>query len=286
MSLKAKSITLLGAHMSISQGYAHALQEGEFLGCNTMQIFTASNRQWSLKNCPEEAAALFLNAKKISPLQCVVSHASYLINLGSPKKSVAMHSIAALEAELRRCDQLEIPYVIMHPGARLESEESACINQIGKAIASVLKTTQSRCMIVLENTAGQGSTIGHSLEQLARIRDAVGSTHSIGFCIDTCHAYAAGYDFASPEKYHAFWQQFDKLLGRESLKAMHINDSASTHASHVDRHARIGQGHMGIQSFAHIMRDELLRDIPKILEIPHTAIEDYREDMQLLRTLI
>lgn len=279
----------LGAHMSIAGGFKNALISGEQLGCTAIQIFTASNRQWMASKIYEHQVETFLSIKKKSPIQCILSHASYLINLGSPNRSVSHKSIHALKEELTRCHMLEIPYVVIHPGAHLDSDEISCIERIATHIDEILDTMGGACHILLENTAGQGSTIGHRFEQLASIRDKIDHKQWVGFCIDTCHAFAAGYDFRREEDYQTMWHEIDKTIGREQVKALHLNDSKKPFGSHIDRHEDIGKGSIGLIGFTHIMNDHKLLHIPKLLETPHTStnlLDNYSRNMETLKNLI
>jgi len=283
---KNKSQTLLGAHVSGAGGLQNALLIGEELGCNTIQIFTRNNRQWAFDSLTPEEIAPFVEQQKESPIKTVVSHASYLINLGSPNKIVAARSKKALTAELVRCQQLSIPYLVLHPGAHLESPESLCIEQIADSLTKIIEQTPGPCVILLENMAGQGSSIGSSFEQLAQIRSLAIPKERIGICFDTCHAFAAGYNFTNSDSYKALWKEFDAIIGLELLKAMHLNDSQKELGSHVDRHANIGKGKIGLEAFHLIMNDSRFENIPKIIETPLTSLEDHRRNLEILRKLI
>lgn len=277
--------TLLGAHVSIAGGLQKAIEEAIELECTAIQIFTRNNRRWAFDHLSTEEIEAFLNAKKKSPVRAVISHASYLINLGSTKVDVRKKSIEALEAELYRCHQIKIPYVVLHPGTCAETQEIDCINHIATTLSIVLNNTPSDVSILLENTAGQGSSIGYKLEQLANIRAAVTHKNRLGFCFDTCHGFAAGYDLRTSEKYIAFWGLFDQILGIKNLKALHLNDSKKDLNSHVDRHENIGKGKIGIDTFNLIMRDTKLAPIPKIIETPMETLSDHAKNLAILKNL-
>lgn len=281
-----KKNPLLGAHMSIAGGVKNALIEGESIGCTAIQIFTASNRQWSFNPLKEEDVQAYLAYKKTSPLQSVISHGSYLINLGSPEPDIAQKSMRALKAELLRCHQLDIPYAVIHPGARLTSSEQECLEKIAHNIDIILADTP-KTMVLLENTAGQGSNVGYTFEQLAFLLKKIHHQSRVGICFDTCHAFVAGYDFTSKESYESMWNDFDSIIGLEKLKAIHLNDSKKGIGSHVDRHEGIGQGAIGLQGFEYIMNDDRFIHIPKILETPKEKdlAEDVR-NLEVLRSLI
>lgn len=278
---------LLGAHMSIAKGLDNAILAGESIGCTAIQIFTHSNRQWAIPKISDAAAKEFIATAQKSTIRSIVIHASYLLNIGSPNAATRKRSIQALIQELERCQQLEIPYLIVHPGARLTSTEDECIAHIADALDEVFEYVSGSSMILLENMAGQGSVIGATFEQLAEIYKKVRHKKRIGYCFDTCHALAAGYDFSTPEKYTALWKQFDAILGLEKLRAFHFNDSKKPLGSHVDRHEHIGQGQLGLEPFRLILNDPRFFNIPKILETPkdETLSDDIR-NMATLKKLL
>lgn len=285
--MSKKEWLLLGAQVSIAGGIENSIKEGEELGCTVIQIFTKNNRQWSFDTLTTEEAQAFIEAQEASPIKVVVSHASYLINLGSPKKEVQKRSLKALEAELMRCHQAKIPLVVLHPGSCLDSEKDVCVAQIADHLSEVLEKTPKDVTIVLENMAGQGSAIGNTLEQLAEIYHAATHKSRLGFCFDTCHGFAAGYDLRTEKKYHDFWDQFDKILGIDRLKVMHLNDSKKACGTHVDRHEDIGEGEMGLEPFRLIMQDMRFKEIPKIIETPMSLerISSHGRNLAVLRRL-
>lgn len=281
-----KNQLLLGAHMSTAGGLEKAIVRGNALGCSTIQLFTTNNRQWSFKSISEEQKQLFLKTFDESSIQTIVSHASYLINLGSPKKEVIQKSLHALSAEIKRCELLTIPYLVLHPGSRLTSTENQCLTQIASNLDKVLEESAGNVMILLETMAGQGSSVCHSFEQLAEIRQLSRNAHLIGICFDTCHTFAAGYHFQDNQSYKELWKTFDKTIGLEHLKVMHINDSKTDRTSRVDRHAHIGQGKLGLDTFRLLFNDPLFFSVPKILETPKKSPEDDRHNMTKLKNLI
>ncbi len=283
-----KKNPLLGAHMSISGGVKNALVAGEAIGCTAIQIFTANNRQWSFNPIDDGDANAFLELKKTSSIQFIMSHACYLINIGSPDHEIAKKSKHALIAELQRCAQLQIPYATFHPGARLTSTEDSCLERIAENLDESLEATKNtHCSLLLENTAGQGSNVGYTFEQLATIRSKASHKTRIGVCLDTCHAFAAGYNFTTKESYHALWQTFDQIIGFEHLKAIHMNDSKKGVGSRVDRHEHIGKGAIGLEGFACLMNDNKLIHVPKILETPKDeTLADDVMNMATLRDLV
>lgn len=284
-----KKKLLLGAHLSIAGGYEQALIKGEQIGCTALQIFTKSNRQWASKPITAQQALLFKETQKRSSCQIVLAHASYLINIGSSDNALKQKSIVALQDELGRCSMLGIPFLVLHPGVSKQSEsaEESLFNA-GQTLSYVLKHDTSQVRILLENTAGQGASLGSTFEELAIIAQQITSQDRIGFCFDTCHAFAAGYDFSNKKFYTQMWKQFDTVIGLERLKAIHCNDSVKGLNSKVDRHAHIGQGTIGIEAFKLLMNDEHFSDIPKIIETPKstTDLSDDIKNISLLKNLL
>lgn len=278
-----KSPLLLGAHLSIAGGLERALYAAQEIDASCVQIFTHSNRQWHMKEITELEISRFSEARKITGVDHIIVHASYLINIASPNENTRAQSIKTLTEELRRCDDLNIPYLVLHPGSSLTAPLEVGITNLAAGINQVFESYASKAMILLENMAGQGSAIGTKLEQLAQIREKINRKDHIGFCFDTCHAFAAGYDFTTPEKYGTFWQQFDAILGLKHLKAIHVNDSKTPCGSNVDRHTHIGEGTLGLETFRLLMNDPNFFGIPKIIETPKE--DDLQEDIKNLTTL-
>jgi len=283
--MKKEHSLLLGAHMSIAGKMSLAIERGESIGCTAIQIFTKSNRQWHAKPLTDEETMSFKKAYKDSSIQSVITHAAYLINIGSPDKEIEKKSIHALEIELNRCADLTIPYLVLHPGSHGNTDEESCLARISANIDKILSAT-SDCTILLETMAGQGSSVGHTFEHLAQIIKHSKHKRRIGVCFDTCHAFVAGYDFRTEKTYDLMWEQFDKIIGINKLKAIHINDSQKDVGSRVDRHADIGKGKIGLKAFELLLNDPKLFDIPKVLETPKTDLSDYKRNMETLIDLI
>ena len=272
-----------GAHMSIAGGLDKAITAGQSIGCTTVQLFTKSNRQWGCNKLTTEEIALFKKAVSVSAINPVVAHAAYLINIGSPTKDIETKSIKSLITELDRCNQLAIPYLVLHPGSHLDTDEQICLDQIIDNLNGIFSGNPGDSMILLELMSGQGSTVCYTFEQLAYIYKHVRAKKRIGICFDTAHAWAAGYDFSTQHTYDAMWQQFNDIVGIENLKAIHVNDSKSPRGSHVDRHETIGKGTIGLESFQILMNDERFFDIPKILETPKETLDDDIYNMKILK---
>ena len=280
-----KNQLVLGAHMSIAGGYEQAIIRAEVIGCTALQIFTKSNRQWAAKPLTAEQAQLFKKTlQESSTIKSTMVHASYLINLGSTDKAIAQKSVAGLIEELRRCQALEIPFLVLHPGAYAHSTLIESMSLISQNLNYIFEHDAGTTMILLENSAGQGSSVGSTFEELRTIYDGVENKKRIGFCFDTCHGFAAGYDFRTPTTYEALWKHFDDILGLKNLKAFHFNDSSKDLNCHVDRHAHIGKGKIGLEAFSLLMNDHRFFSIPKILETPKVT-ENLEQDFVNLTTL-
>jgi deoxyribonuclease IV len=283
-----KNRLLLGAHLSIAGGYDQAIVKGDQIGCTAIQIFTQSNRQWAIKAINQKQVSRFKEALKTSSCSIVVSHASYLINICSPDPAIHQKSTQALQEELNRCSALGIPYLVLHPGTATNSSLEQSLQRASQTLTTVLKEDRGSTMILLENSAGQGASVGKTFEELAAIANHVEQQSRIGFCFDTCHAFAAGYNFATLNQYEQMWNHFNALIGLERLKAFHCNDSAKELGSRVDRHAHIGQGKIGLDAFSFLMNDPRFFAIPKILETPksETDLSDDVKNMETLKKLL
>ena len=281
-----KKPLLLGAHISVAGGFDQAIKRGESIGCTVIQIFTKSNRQWFAKEIDQSSIDIFKETHKKSFIETIVAHAAYLINIGSSNPEVQKKSTDALISELKRCSLLSIPYLILHPGSKGESGEKLALAQITSRLNDALAATPKDTTILLETMAGQGSNLCYTFEQLATIYQGIKDKSRIGICFDTCHAFAAGYDFRTPEKYEALWRQFDEILGLELIKVIHINDSKKEIGSRVDRHEHIGKGQLGLKPFEMLFNDPRFHSIPKILETPKENLADDLKNMQQITQLI
>lgn len=275
---------LIGTHTSISGGFYKAIEEGEKIGATVIQIFTKSSRSWFGKKILKEDVEKFKSTLKKSNIEMVIAHSSYLINLGSPKKEIEKKSIESLKHELQRCEKLEIPYLIIHPGSHLKTGEKECIKQIAKNLDIVLKEIKGNVQILLETTAGQGTNIGYKFEHIKKIRNLSREKNRIKVCVDTCHIFSAGYNINSPESYKKTFSKFTKIIGLENLKAIHLNDSKTKLNSRKDRHANIGEGELPKKTFELIMNDKHFKNIPKILETPDSKL--YAKEIEMLKKMI
>jgi deoxyribonuclease-4 len=269
--------------MSIAGGIHHAFERGRQAGCRTLQIFLKSSNQWKAKPLSDEDQRLYAEAQQKSGIAPVLAHSSYLINLATPDSALHLKSLASFIQELERANFLGVPALILHPGAHRGAGETAGINAVATAINHALNCVPPPVSILVENTAGQGSSLGHSFPQLAAILDRIRDAGRVGFCIDTCHLFAAGYDIRTEPGYRKTLREFDRLIGIGKIRAFHLNDCLKPLGSHVDRHTHIGQGHIGLESFRCLVNDRRFAAVPKILETPKG--EDMKEDLMNLGTL-
>jgi deoxyribonuclease-4 len=276
---------LIGAHTSIAGGVYNALLEGQRIGATTIQLFTANQRRWTTKPIDPEAVDLWEKTLAETQLQKIMSHDSYLINLGAPDLENLHKSQKAFREEVLRCKQLKLSYLNFHPGAALQSDPQQCLDQIVKSLLTVEDLLQEGTLrLILETTAGQGSSVGRRFEEIAYILDCVHARIPVGVCIDTCHIFAAGYDIRTKEGWNATLKEFDRLIGLKNLHAFHLNDSLKGLGSRVDRHADIGEGLIGLESFRFLMTDPRTRYIPKYLETPGGP-PLWEKEIKLLRQL-
>jgi deoxyribonuclease-4 len=273
--------------MSISGGVAKAFARGEQVGCEAMQIFTKSERQWRAKPLSPDDITAYQAEQERTGIRPVIVHDSYLINMASPKDDLWEKSIAAFAEELERCALLGIPYLVTHPGAHTGSGEEAGLRREVEAITRLLdEGTGGDVMILLETTAGQGSALGWRFEHLAYLLEAIPHPERLGICVDTCHIFVAGYDIRTAETYHATFEEFDRLIGLHHIKAFHLNDTEKALGSKSDRHTHIGQGAIGDEAFRLLLNDARFREVPMIIETPKDKdMQDDIENLNRLRAL-
>ncbi len=273
-----------GAHMSIAGGFDKAVDRAVQAGCDAVQIFTKNNNQWRAKPIEDAQVAAFAARLADSGIGPVVAHDSYLINMASPDDELWNKSIDAFRIELERCEQLSVPFLVTHPGSFVKSTEEQGIQRIADALNRVHDELPGyQVLTLLETTAGQGSSIGHRFEQLAAIIEKVSAPERVGFCLDTCHVFAAGYEIRTEEGYAETINSFDSILGLDNLMAFHFNDSKRELGSHVDRHDHIGAGQIGLDGFRHFVNDTRFADRSALLETPKS--DDLHEDVENLARL-
>jgi len=259
----------IGAHMSIAGGLPRAVDRAVAHGCETLQIFSKSSNQWRARALGASEVAEFRRRLAASGIGPAIAHASYLINLATPDPRLRARSIASFGEEIDRAEALGLLGVVIHPGACTTGTPEEGLEAIAGAIAHLLGARpRGRTMVLLEHTAGQGTSLGHTFEQLADLLRRLRWRARVGVCLDTCHLWAAGYDLASVEGYRDTFEQFDRLVGLERLKAFHLNDSKKPLGSRVDRHEHIGDGTLGLDAFRRLLHDPRFERVPMVLETP------------------
>ncbi|HEY1013794.1 MAG TPA: deoxyribonuclease IV [Herpetosiphonaceae bacterium] len=274
----------LGAHVSTSGGLHTIFERAATAGCNTIQLFSKSQRQWNCKDLTAQELDRFHSEHRAAGSCPLIVHDSYLINLGSPDDALWEKSIAAFAVELERCRQLGVPALVTHPGAHVGSGDDAALERVGAALRRLLEQgVGGETQILLENTAGQGTTLAYRFEHLGRLLELTDGHQRLGVCIDTCHLLASGYEFRSQASYDETFGAFDRLVGLERIKAFHLNDSKNDLGSKVDRHTHIGEGFVGLEAFGLLVNDARFRSLPMVLETPKEP--DETADITNLTTL-
>jgi len=277
---------LFGAHTSTAGGLHNALLAAQAHGMQSVQLFTKNANQWNAPDLTPEVVRLFRRTLRETGLRHTVAHDSYLINLASPDEALFRRSVEAFVNEMRRAEELRLRYLVMHPGAHVDSGEEAGLARVAAALDEVhARCANYRVRVLIETTAGQGSSLGHRFEHLARILSLVAAPERLGVCFDTCHVFAAGYALAPAAEYQATMRAFDRTVGVRRLRAFHVNDSLKVQGSRVDRHAHIGRGEMGLEPFRLLVNDRRFRNRPMILETPKDDGEEKDMDAVNLTTL-
>lgn len=282
---------ILGAHMSIAGGLYRAPLRGRETGCQAIQIFTGNRNRWKSKKLSVKEIDLFHKACEETSIKAVAVHNSYLINLASMRAHVFDNSFHALLQELERAELLGIPYLVIHPGSHVGGGEDQGLRQIAGALNRVFERRRDdRVKILLEMTAGQGTSLGYRFEHLSQITEMTERRDRLGVCLDTCHAFAAGYDFRTAKTYKKFLREFDRILGLSRLRLFHINDSKTGLGSRIDRHEHPGAGFIGLKPFSFFLNDPKFAHLPFLIETPKGKREDGldwdRLNLNLLRSLI
>lgn len=273
---------LLGAHISIAGGTHQAPARARAINATAMQIFTKMANRWAERACADDECIAFRKALAETDVRVTMAHDSYLINLASPDPTLRRRSIESFVAELQRCEALGLDILVSHPGNHMGDLESGLQRNAG-AISEALERVPGNCILAMESTAGSGTSLGATFEQLARIIEYVPEPHRqrMGVCTDTCHLYAAGYDLV--KDFDGVWNRFDDVVGRDRLRAIHLNDSKTPFNSHRDRHELIGNGTLGPTPFRRIMSHDRFAKIPKVIETP--KLEETKTDQKMLRRL-
>lgn len=277
---------LLGAHVSISGSIDQAVDRAKELGCTTFQIFTRNPRSWRSSPLKEEEAHAFGEKARKSKYTTLVAHMPYLPNIASPSEETYKRSLETLAAELERCGQLGIPYLVTHLGSHLGSGLEAGIKRVVQGCREVLRKYEGQTVLLLENTAGTKNSVGPLFENMQTILDGIGEERRVGVCLDTCHAFASGYDLREISKVEDVVKTFDGLIGVERLKVIHINDSKGVLGSHIDRHEHIGMGEIGEMGFTAILGNRVVKNLPLILETPEDESGGHEKDLSTVRRLM
>jgi deoxyribonuclease-4 len=279
---------LLGAHESTAGGVEKSLERGLEVGCDTIQIFAKPPNRWVSKALAEENIVAFKAAVRESGIWPVFAHALYLINLASPEEDLWQKSLDALTDDLERCELLGLPGLVLHPGSHKGSGEETGLARISAGLDELhARLPGYQAQVWLEVTAGQGDHLGYAFEHLRAMIDAVQEPERLGICFDTAHAFAAGYELRTRDGFDATWAEFDRVIGLDRLKAIHLNDSKKGLGSRVDRHEHIGQGELGLEPFRFLLNDPRFYGIPMTLETDKGPdLAEDKENLAVLRSLI
>jgi deoxyribonuclease IV len=280
---QSSAADLLGAHVSTQGGVQNALARGKAIGATAIQVFTKTPNQWREPALTEESRTAFRRERDRSEIASIVAHDSYLINLATPDPVLAARSEESFTNELRRCHLLGIAAVVSHPGNFIDDREAG-IRRNAAAIARCLQAVPGEVVVLLETTAGSGTSLGATFEELAALREAVDEAvrHRVAFCADTCHLYSAGYDLVGD--YDGVWRRWKQAIGFGLLRCLHLNDSKTPFGSRRDRHELIAEGSLGPEPFRRIMRDARFRKVMKVIETPK-GDDEVTFDRRMLRRL-
>lgn len=278
--------SLLGAHVSAAGGLWLAFDRAAEIGCETFQIFTKNKGAWAAKPLDDETIEAFRQRARDSNVKSVVTHASYLLNLASPDADLRAKSVEALRVELERCELLGIPYLVLHPGSHKDTSESAGLRRVTGSLNKALRQTDGyRVRVLLENSAGQGSSVCRTFESLGRLLETSREPDRLGVCLDTCHLFAAGYDLRSKEGYAKTFAELEEHFDLDAILCFHVNDSKTDLGSRVDRHEHIGRGKLGLEPFRLLLNDRRFRRVPMIFELPPED-DMLRVNLKALRKLV
>jgi deoxyribonuclease-4 len=286
--VSAQAITALrvGAHVSIAGGLERALERGALAGCDVIQVFTRSNREWATRAITADAAARWRAALASTGVDAAMAHGCYLVNLAAPRARLRQRSQRALADELRRAAVLGIRYLVIHPGSHGGDGEAAGVARIAAALDRVYdEQSDNPTRVLLENTAGQGNSVGYRFEHLRDILGAMRAPHRVGVCIDTCHTLAAGYDIRTGEGWQATFERLDAAVGCDRVAAFHVNDSKTPLGSRVDRHEHLGRGHLGLAALRCLVNDRRFAGVPMVIETPKPSEQADLVNLAILRAL-
>ena len=276
---------LLGAHMPTAGGLGGTVRSGAAIGCTAVQVFTSSPRMWKSSPPTEEKIKDLDAARKETGITALVSHDTYLVNLCHADPEMAEKSLSTLRDEMVRCGEYDIRFVVSHMGAFVGQEPAVGLKRIADAATRILAESPANVTLLMETTAGQGSSANSKFEELGAILEHCKNPDRLAICLDTCHVFAAGYDIRTPETYQATFAEFDRIVGINKLKVIHCNDSKKPLGSRVDRHEHIGKGEIGLEAFRLLVNDPRFENTPIVVETPE-AEEMHAKNVALLRSLI
>ncbi len=277
----------LGAHVSIAGGADLAVERGVAVGCEAIQIFTKNNNQWRAAPLEEDVVERFKANLEESGIHPVVAHTSYLINLGTSDKVLWKKSLDSFRTEMDRCERLGVPYLVLHPGSHTGAGIEQGLKNLGRALNEANGGTKGyHVMTLVEHMAGQGTNLCHAFDQIAQLLSTIKDTERVGVCLDTCHLFAAGCDYRTPDKYDALMHDIDTTFGLDRVKCIHLNDSKTPLGSKVDRHEAIGKGKIGRKALGFFLRDPRWKETPGLLETPTDGTgKDEKRNLRVLRRL-
>jgi len=275
----------IGVHVSIAGKIYEALERAKALGCNTIQIFSRNPRGWQIQSFDKSDLSKFSELKSRYNIAPVAVHIPYIINLATPDDELYRRSIAAYIDDVKRADLLGAEYFVTHLGSHKGSGEDNGINRFSKALAEILKKAKPKTMILLENTAGSGDSIGYKFEHIQKIINSIGNSKKVGVCLDTAHAFEAGYDIKTKKGFKDTFSKFDRLIGLDRIKVVHFNDSLSLSGSHVDRHQHLGKGEIGIEALGRVINHPGLKDAAFIMETPKESDKDDKRNIAIARKM-
>lgn len=275
-----------GFHISISGGFSKIIERAEVRGCETIQFFSRNPRGWKYSSLEKKEVERFRSMLKDRKLFPVFLHLPYLPNIASPKSKFYSQSIDSITMDLERAEQLGAQYLIIHIGHRMESSEENALASVIHGINRAIERIKNSVILLLENTAGQGSEVGYNFEQIQKIIDEVDEQGRIGVCLDIAHAFEAGYDFSNKNGIEKAIESFEQTIGLKRLHLLHLNDSKTPLGSRKDRHWHIGEGYIGIEGFRRLINHPLLNHLPGIMETPRKDTVEDLKNMEVIRNLI
>ena len=275
-----------GFHISISGGFSKVVEKAEIRGCETIQFFSRNPRGWKYNSLDHDEAETFRTSIQSSNLSPLFLHLPYLPNVASKESNFYSRSIDSIITDLERAEQLGAPYLIIHIGHQMESSEDEAIEAVAWAINQAFDRVRNSIVLLLENTAGQGTEIGYQFRQIKKIIEGVEERDRIGICLDTAHAFEAGYDLSRKEEIERMLESFDRMIGLKRLHLLHLNDSKTPLGSRKDRHWHIGEGYIGLEGFRYLINHPLLKHLPGIMETPRKDTVEDLKNMEVIRSLV